>query len=394
MTTQHFDLVVKSTILRGERPNKSVDAQEAKTPHQANRVIGYLTDGTKVAIAKRPGKGGVDFNKLLGDKVYAIAADGTSPVFEKDAKGNVTKVQKVEDGLPLYSSSGFYLLSSKDYPALKIGEYFTLLRENGAELIMVSQEQLNQTQVVPVGSEFDLEMLEGLVLEALDDKHNLVAGFDAAINRKRSRAIQTAVDLAQDDNLEYEGAPYADCVVSKRDGNPVVVLFWDRPGMPRESLLVLRQTQVMSAKNNLVTSPLNAEDAWNLFKNSTDYADLVKFANSGEPLTVGIIQGHLMRTSVVFRRKVEAVLAAPSERMYGDAVYIHGALQSWCKGIVSIMHSSHPKFPNQDYPAHYYVVAPRQAEIGMKKRPNNGGWEPPEPVFADIMSHIPATKPQ
>lgn len=390
MTQPRFDLVVKSTILRGEKANKGLDAQQAPNEHTMNRVIGYLADGKKVAIAKRPGKGGVDFTKLLGGKVYAVAADGTSPVFEKDEKGQPTKIQKMEDGLPLFSSSGFYLLSSKEYPALKIGEYYSLLREQGSEVVLVSEEQIAATQRFQLESELDLGLLETAALEALDDKHNLVAEFDGPINRKRNRAITDAINAAQDEDEEYEGAKFVECQVSKRDGNPALVLFWQVEGQPMESILVLRETMVMSAKENLVPTPLSAEDAWNIFKNSADYADLFKLVDSGAHVTAGFIPAHLMRTSVMFRRKVENVLKEPEGKaLYGDAVFIQGVMRGWCKSIVSFLHSRHPKFPMQDYPAHHYVVALRQSEIGMNKRGDSGGWYPPEPVFVDIMSLMP-----
>jgi hypothetical protein len=55
-------------------------------------------------------------------------------------------------------------------------------------------------------------------------------------------------------------------------------------------------------------------------------------------------------------------------------------LHGWCKALVSIMHSQHPGFPRADYDAHHYVAALRQAEVGMNKRADGSGWEPPAAI--------------
>ena len=186
---QKYDFLVRSTIIRSEKPNKGLDAVQAATQHQMNRVTGFLPDGTQIVVAQRPGRGGMDFNKLLGGKVYAVAADGMSPVYEKDAEGKPTKNQKKEDGLPLYSSSGFYLLSSKEYPALDMLECFTLLQEHGERVLMLTTEQILARQRFSLTSDLDLEILTGSFEEALADDRNFVARFDEAMNKKRRRGI-------------------------------------------------------------------------------------------------------------------------------------------------------------------------------------------------------------
>jgi len=71
-SAKNFDLVVRSTLVRSEKANKGLDTLPAPNPNQMNRIIGYLPDGTKVVIAQRPGKGGMDFNKIMGGKVFAV----------------------------------------------------------------------------------------------------------------------------------------------------------------------------------------------------------------------------------------------------------------------------------------------------------------------------------
>lgn len=390
MTTQNFDFIVRSTILRGEKPVAALKAIEAATPHQMPRVIGYLPDGTKAMIAQRPGRGGMDFTKLMGGKVYAVAADGTSPVYEKDGDGKATKVQKMEEGLPLYSSSGFYLLSSKEYPALEIGEYFTLLREKGAQAVLVSDAQMAAAQSFPVDSELDFELLSSAAIDALGDAHNLVTKFDADINRKRRRGIERARDDAQDNNEAYEGAIFAELAASKKDGNPALVAFWQAEGKAPESTLILRETVVLDDGERAVTQYLDPTQAWDFFTQSAEYKSILQLLDAGVPVQFGFIQAHVMRTSVSFRRKVENVLAAPPEKpAFGDAVYILGALKSWCRGIGAIMQSQHPNFPAADYDAHHYVVALRQSEVGMNKKADKSGWSAPQMVYSNLLAHVP-----
>jgi hypothetical protein len=390
MQNQKFSFIVRSTILRGEKANKALDAIQAPNPHQMNRLIGYMPNGTKAMIAQRPGKGGMDFTKLMGGKVYAVAADGTSPVYEKDEGGKPTKVQKTEDGLPLFSSSGFYLLSSKDYPALVMDEYFTLLRENGAQVIMVSDLQVANAQRIPLESEFDFELVSPIAQALLADDQNLVARFDADINRKRSRGITRAQEEAQDNNETFEGPAFQELKVSKKDGNPVLVAFWQVAGQPAQSTLILREKTVLDDGQRPVIQYLDPAQAWDEFTTSAEYKSIVAQLDAGAALSFGFIQGHVMRTSVSFRRKVENVMAAPPEKaQFGDGVYIQGALRFWCRGIVSVIQSQHPNFPAADYDAHHYVAAVRQAEVGMNKKPDNTGWTAPQIVFADILDCVP-----
>jgi hypothetical protein len=394
MTNQNFDFIVRSTIIRGEKPKKGLDAVEAPTPHQMNRITGHLADGTKVLVAQRPGKGGMDFNKLMGGKVYAVAADGISPVMEKDAAGKATKVQKVEDGVPLYSSSGFYLLSSRDYPALILDECFTLLRENGSQVILVSDAQLAATLRFNLASEFDLELLSDTVCEALGDSNNMVGRFDPEVNLKRRRGIERATEEAQDTGEAYQGATYKELTFSKKDGNPALVVYWSEPGKPVQSALILREQQVQDGTERWVTQYLSPAEAWAGFLASDTGRALLQSLEAGAPVSIGFIPSHIMRTSISFRNKVARVLESPPDKaQYGDAVYIKGALRNWCRGIISVIHSQHPQFPTTDYDAHHYVVAPRQAEVGMSKKPGGQGWFAPETVYVDLLAEMDAVSP-
>jgi hypothetical protein len=375
---QKYELTIRSTVLRGEKPTKGLEATEAPTPHQMNRVTGFMPDGTKVVVAQRPGKGGMDFNKLLGGKVYAVAADGVSPVYEKDAAGKATKVQKQEDGLPLYSSSGFYLMSSKDYPALEIIEAYTLLRDKGNLVWLLTEQDLAGRQKHNMTSDLDLDLTLLAIKAALSDDANMVAKFDAGINKKRESVIRRAKEDAEagldDGGDPYAGADFVPLAVSKKDGNPFVLFCWTADGAEPKMGAVSRELEVQE-EGRPVTKYLTVDEAMAQFATTPASRDITAALEAGKTVDLSFARGHIMRTSVSFRRKVENVLATPDKPAFGDAVYIHAALKGWTKGLLSLMHSLHPTFPLADYDAHHYVAACRQAEIGMNKK--DGKWTPP-----------------
>lgn len=388
--TQKYDLLVKSTIIRSEKANKGLDATAAPNPNQMNRLKGFLPDGTEVVIAQRPGRGGMDFNKLLGGKVFAVAADGMSPVYEKDKDNKPTKVQKTEDGLPLYSSSGFYLLSSKEYPALDMFEAFTHLQGRGAQVLLLTPAQLAAKQQFALTSELDLEILQGEFEAALDHGHNLVSRFDEAMNRKRKRAIDNAQGEAEENGEDYAGVQFKEVGVSPKDGNPFIRFAWRVKGEQTiHTGNILREGLTLDDNDREVTVYFDAKQALERFTASAEYRKLVAVLDEGKEIDFAFAKGHVMRTSVSFRRKVENVMAAsPDKALYGDAVYIHAAQQAWTKGLVALMHSQHPNFPNADYDAHHYVAACRQAEVGMSKKPDNSGWTPPKGVGYDLDTEL------
>lgn len=382
---QKFDLLVHSTVIRSEKPNKGLDATLAANPNLMNRLVGFLPDGTKVTVAQRHGRGGMDFNKLVGGKVFAVAADGISPVYEKGEDKKPTKVIKQEDGMPLYSSSGFYTLSTREYPSLDILQGYAMLLSRGEQVVIISDEQLKGAQTMTLDSEFDLELVDSVFVEALSDDNNLVAGFDADMNRKRRRGIDRAKEEAQDTGDTYAGVEFKELSVSKKDGNATLVLAWRVGTGPVGSTIVPREAEGVDDADRPVTRYLTAQEAVEAFTQAPAFQAIKGELAKGNSVQLAYVPGHLMRTSVSFRRKVENVLAAPADKpQYGDAVYIHGALQGWCRTIAALMQSQHPNFPAADYDAHHYVAAPRQAEIGMNKKQDGTGWFPPKVVNYDI----------
>jgi hypothetical protein len=382
---QKFDFIIRSTVLRSEKPNKGLEATAAPNPNLMNRLIGYRPDGVKVVMAQRHGRGGMDFNKLMGGKVFAVAADAVSPVFEKDSANKPTKVIKTEDGLALYSSSGFYTLSTREHPALDIIHCYARLLNKGEQILMVSDEQLMQVQHVTLDSDLDLELVGSVFAEALSDDHNLVSGFDADTNKKRRRGVDRGKEEAEDSNETYGGVDFKELSVSKRDGNATLVLAWILPSGVSGSTLIPREIQGLDDADRPTTRYLSAEEAVEEFVKSDTYTELTRELEAGNSIELTYVQGHLMRTSVSFRRKAENVLAAEAGKpVFGDAVYIHGALTGWCRTLATLMHSQHPKFPQADYESHFYVAAPRQAEVGMNKKADGSGWEPPKVLNYDI----------
>lgn len=373
-----FDFVVKSAMVLNERPNKGLEGVLAATPHQMNRLTGQLIDGRKVVIAQRPGKGGMEFNKLLNGKAYAVAADGLSPVYEKDANNKPTKVQKQEDGLPLYSSSGFYLLSSKDYPAVLLTGAYTRLSADGFMLRLVTPAQLASRKHLTVQGDLGLDLLEDELSNLLSDEHNLVQRYDQESNKRRKRDLSRAKEDAEAEGQVFEGPEYTELAVSKKDGNPFVMLAWVSHDETIHGVPVTRDSSKSGTDGKPVWTALSAEEAIKKFKESDAYSRLSADANQGGGVRLALLQGHSLRTSVSTKKRIDiAITAPPAKAQYGDSVYLLGTLKGWTKGLVSVMHTVHPNFPRADYDSIHYVAACRQAEVGMNKKAA-GGWEPPE----------------
>lgn len=384
---QNFDLVIPSCIIGGEGLNKPVDAQPSSNPNQMNRVAGtLLPSGEKVIIAHRPGKGGVDFNKLIGGKALVLAADGVSPVLEKEEK-NGKKDQKVEDGRPLFSASGFYLLSSRTYPALHVQTAFTKLRDNGETVLVLTPEQIKAASRQLIADDMDFEIFRSALVAALEDDNNLCAQFDEGTNRRRARGIERARTDAEDAGEPYSGVDFKELAVSHKDGNPFVLLTWRVAGSTEvNTAYVLREeTAIDDSIGRIVTRYFSAEDAVSRFFEAGQGAALLEHVSNGASVELSFAQGHVMRTSVSFRRTVTRVNEDP--KPYGDGVYIRAALQSWTKGIVALMQSQHPAFPQSDYDAHYYVAFCRQAEVGMNKNAQDK-WTPPQATTYDVPKYL------
>jgi hypothetical protein len=386
--TEKFDVVATSIILRGEKPTRGVEATLAPNEHQMHRVTAFMPDGQKVVVAQRQGKGGMDFNKLLGGKVFAVAADALSPVYEKAEDKKPTNVQKTEGGLPVFSSSGFYTLSTKEYPALQMFEGYTRLFDKGGKVMVITEQQLGNRQSLEMTSDLEWEILLAAFGEFLSDSCNLVVAADADVNKKRSRAIVAAQTQAEDDQENYDGVPFKELAVSKKDGNPFVLLRWQIAGEPARDESLLREFQVTDDRNRVSWTYLTVEECVARFVESAAGKAILAAIEQGKQVNVGFVQGHVMRCSPAFRRKAENVLAAePGTPQYGDAVYIVGGLNGWVKGVVSVLHMMHPNFPSKDYDAHHYVAACRQAEVGLRKK-NGGGWTTPVAVAYDLPAKL------
>ena len=380
-------LQVHSTVVRSEKPNKGLEVLLSPNPNQMHRLIGFLPDGKKVMIAQRFGRGGMDINKVAGGKVFAVAADALSPVMEKDKEGKATKVQKVEDGLPLYSSSGFYLLSSKDYPALDILTGHSHLLDEGNKVLLCSDDQLKETALMELSSELDFELLESCLQDMLGDERNLVARFNESINTRRRRGVERAQQEAEDEGEVATVVEYAELPVSVKDGNACVMLSWRlSPQAPLQTVAVMREADVTNEDyddGRVLTRYFTAEQAVEFFRNGPEGRSMREALEAGQPLKVCLTPAHVMRTSVSFRRKVANVMAAPPEKnVFGEAVYIQAALKGWVPAICALMYSQHPTFPALDYDSNHYVAAPRQKEVTMTRREDNT-WTPPQaPVTA------------
>lgn len=386
-----FDLYARSRVLRAEKPTKPVTAIAAANQHQMNRVRAFLSDGVEVMVAQRSGKGGMDFNKILSGKVYAVAADAFSPVMDKGPDKKPTKVQTLEEGLPLYSSSGFYMLSSPEYPALDILECFTRIRGVDNTVLLMKFANLKARTHKTVTSAAELEaFVDETVLKMLDDSLNLVKSFDPKINKKRKLLIdQTKLAAASADDDDdaggtgsgYTGVEYQELTVSPKDGNSFAYLVWasNAANAQASEAFIVREREMEGDKSNFM-APCTAQESLDDFKAGTEYSAMLDAIDRGETVKVSMAQGHSMRPSPMFRNKITAAEQAPPEkRIYGDPVYILGALTGWTPGIVSILHSKHPAFPAKEYDHLYYTVACRQAEVGLNKTAT--GYTPPQAVL-------------
>lgn len=387
-----FDLYVRSRVVRSEKPTKPITAIPAANQHQMNRIKGFVS-GKEVIIGHRASKGGMDFNKILSGKVFAVAADAFSPVMEKDEQKKPTKVQKLEEGLPYFTSSGFYLLSSPEYPALEILECFTRLHREGELVLLITLDALKARTKVELTDLTQLDQLvEGSITEMLSDVHNLVQPFDSKINKKRKLMIdQAKLALASADDEDEEAAStdaelvaYQELTVSPKDGNSFIYMVWAVEGeSPREYFLT--REMLMDGESSQFMSACTIEEALNAFCLSDEYRDIYQAIAAGKKVTISIARGNAMRPSRMFSGKIEAARSNPPEKnLYGDPVYIAGALKAWTPGIVSILHSKHPAFPKKDYDHNYYVAACRQAEIGMNKD-RDGKFSPPQAICYDFI---------
>jgi hypothetical protein len=364
--TPSFSFLINSAIIVGEKPTKGLEAELAPNPNQMNRLTGFLSDGTKIMVCQRPGKGGMDFNKLLGGKVYAVAADGFSPVLEKTTDKSAPPKQKVEKGLPLYSSSGFYSLSSKEYPALATFAAYTKISENGEQVYFITNAGIEAKKQMTLSSDFDVDLLLLALTEALSDVHNCVVAYDESTNKKRQRALDRARSDAEADGESFKGPQFVPLVASKKDGNPFVLGYWkDNQGAVQQFSVFREVSELDTELGRVATQYLSADEAIARFQSSVAWTVLETQLGLGGDVSVVYVTGNVLRTSVSFRKKF--INVSHSQSAYGDAVYILAATKQWTKGLLAVMQSAHPNFPTEDYSAHHYVAMCRQAEVGMNK---------------------------
>lgn len=388
-------VIARSAILRGDSPTTGLRALPSNNPNQANRVVGALADGRQIMVALRGGKGGMDFNKLLTGKVYAVAADGLTKSMVKDAAGNPTKEQKTEEGLPLYIASGLYLMSSKEYMALYMSAAYARLFDDGATMAIMTTAQVNARQSLALAGELEWDLFTEQLLALLSDEHNLMAPYAGALNKSRGRDLRRAKEDAEEAGLEFKGPQFAELGVSKKDGNPFVLLsFADSAGRMR-SHLVTRHVELMNEDDGrLIPHFLTPEEALAHFEKS-DAARYLKAASSeGRELTLTFAQGHILRSSVSQRRKIEnlrtLVKENPNKPLYGDNAFLNCAMQGWVKALVSAMYSKHPQFPAEDYDVLHFVGTCRQAEMAMQRSADGKGWLPPSAPRYDVATMLPA----
>lgn len=365
---QKYDLIVKSEILTSEKPTKPMEGVLSDNPNKPNKLNAYLLDGTKIKVAQRSGKGGFDFNKFLSGKIFAVAADGFSKVMEKGEDKKPTKIQKTEDGLPLYSSSGFYLLSSKEYPSLKMYYAYCTLIENGEKALLIQESA--KVLTAEANSELDWDFIESELESMLSDDHNYLNDYTDAVNKKRKRDLDRAKEEAEDNGESFEGPEYADLKPSTKDGNPFLMLILkDSTGKVLVTSLIQRELKEIDDEGRLVVKYVSPLEALASFKSSQDYKKLSASFKNG--CTLNAVQGNMLRTSVSFKTKCKNFVENKISKDYGDGTFLKGAFNGWVKSICTLIYSKHPKFPTQDYNQLNYVVACRQAEIGMNKLENN-----------------------
>ena len=360
-------------VLRGDQPNRGITAVPAANPHQMNRVRGRTLGGTEVIVAKRDGKAGMEFSKLLGGKIYAIAADACSAVYEKDEAGNPTRVQKKEDGLPLFSASGFYLLSSKEYPAVDLSRALVHLPDGATDQMLVLAEDA-VPHVEQIADEMALDLFQVRLLQQLDDARNPLAVHLKAANRVRKRGIDAAIAEAEDTGAPYGGVAYAELPLSPKDGNPFVLIQARSDADVRSHILTRDAMDEVSGKP--VRRFFLAKDAMLRWGHTPFFAEISGWVAAGRPVELATYSGHAMRTSVTFKGKIQKERETPG--LYGDGPFIRGASAGWVKAIVTTMFSKHPGFPLQDYPDLHFVAAARQVEMGLNRK--GAGRTPPQPL--------------
>ncbi|MCX8017331.1 MAG: hypothetical protein N2690_05460 [Rhodocyclaceae bacterium] len=354
--------IAKTSIVSAPN-NGGIKVELSTHPAKPHYVLG-LVDGQEVAIALA-GKGGVDINKLASGRVLALAADGFRPAFEKEAAQSGPKEQKTHNGRPLFLASGFYLLSTKDYPAHCILQGYMRLLDEGERLAIVTEKSLRQAGVFTLSGRDDLLRFHEWAVQALDDAHNFLHRFDADVNKRKARILRRAQEDAEDAGEVLQAVELKPLAADAKDGSAALLLLWHRNGQP-QSHLVRRHIEVardepLAADARLVFAP--PKEAMAAFWRTPAGGELASTVKSGKPINLVAVRGCVMRTSVSARKKIDN--ARHSTEQHGEAVWLRAALQGWVRGMAPVLSMQHPEFPRKDYDVLHYVAAPRQAEIEL-----------------------------
>lgn len=218
------------------------------------------------------------------------------------------------------------------------------------------------------------------LLGALSDDLSLVRAHDEEFNRKRRRMIQRAGEEAEDLGEQYAGVAYEPLVASPRDGAPCVVLGWRSPAGEWCNHLITRHIEVPNEDDPL--DPIakvrmcDPKDVVQHFWDGRIGKALIAAVKGGRSIELCATPGHVMRTSVSFKRKVQNLQSGEMKKGFGDAVFIEAALGGWVRSIVSVLPMFHPQFPAVDYDSLHYVAAPRQSEVELVREEEGGALKP------------------
>ncbi len=401
-----FDAVGRSVIMYAVDPRTDQNLMSAKTlrveesgnPHVPDKVIGYLGDGTKVAIAVRTGgNGGNEINKIA--KMSVVRLDGFMVSYDTSAGGGAKDKTPVMHGDAIFATtSGAYMLRSKQSPALIVGEAFCHLYKDGTRTALFPTDVAGNALHIAsdAGEEFKTE-LSRVLIEQLDPSNNLFGEINDVMNKRRERGIRSAKEEAEDGGTEYAGVQFKPGVVSGNDGNPCVLVtaqvktadgkdeFW-------QAVASLERAEGKFG-NIKIMSPAQAVDS---FKETQFYRNVNAALAEGREVVVAALTGHVVRNIKSFSDRCKEVAEGIDQKKveFGDGPFIKSAMSGFTKSIYAITGSLHPKFPAEDYwvddkkevASHKFVVNPGQAEIGMRRDPGNpaGRAKPEAAVTYDV----------
>ena len=378
--------IVQSAIIVGMNPGKPLEIQLSENPHKANKIIGRLLDGTAVIVSLRPGRGGVPINKLSTGKVFAVAADSFSPVYEKEG-GKPTKRQKVEaDGTLHFSTGACYLMSTGEYKALVMGYYLTYVPQSGDEFFVIDSAAITTRVQVTLRNKEDYVAFLRYMCRCLNPNNNWMHVHNSVINRVRARKIRTAQEQADEEGYVYEGIQPNDLDIDPRDGAPTVFLDVRDAVLTSQSAFEIVRCamgRIEPDTGRISYTHMSHTDRMKTFANEPLAHRIVARLKAGREVVVSIAQGATFRQSVSTKKKFANALDGSNS---GDSFYCNHAIGKWTNSMVGVMHSTHPRFPNEDYTTNHFVASLRQAEVLMEN--GSGSWRPLDIPGYDIPASI------